>query len=243
MAEDVTPGMLHIVGTPLGNNEDISLRAMRILREVDLIACEERRIAAALLRRLDIRKELIEVNEHTEHGSAKEIVDLIRQGAQVALISDCGMPAFADPGMELVRLVWEERLPLDVAPGPTSVTTALALSGFDLRSFFFRGFLSPNSRERMRQLQELRSISVPIVLMDTPYRLTRLLRDAASVIGDGRVCCLACDLTMPRQRIERGTLSEVSGRFRDGDKYEFVLILDAPSRSASSARHSNRRRR
>lgn len=242
---EVRVGMLHIVGTPLGNIDDISARAVRTLRDADIIACEERRVALRLLKQLGLStdKELIEVNEHTESVASDDVVAAMLAGKRVALISDCGMPVFADPGAVLVRKTWEAGLNVDASPGPTSVMTAIALSGIDMQTFFFRGFLSAKREERIRQLRQLRSVQVPIVLMDTPYRLARLLEDAVAALGGDRYCCIACDLTTPEQSIRRGILSEISASFKDDVRREFILIVSGSARSDSAPYRRTTRRR
>jgi 16S rRNA (cytidine1402-2'-O)-methyltransferase len=224
-------GTLYIVGTPIGNPDDIGARAQRVLSEVEIIACEEHREALRLLKHLGIEKPLIEVNEHTEQEATGEVIGRLRRGASCALISDCGMPVFADPGTQLVNDAYEAGIRVAAVPGPTSLTAALTLCGFDIRRFHFQGFLSPKREIRQKELRTLRQLTIPLVLMDTPYRLIPLLDDCLLIFSPDRQCCVAADLTMPGERIVRGSLKEVHEYFSSHkDKREYVLIIDAPLR-------------
>lgn len=234
VASDETPrtltpgeGRLVIVGTPIGHPDDLSPRAAAALRAADLVVCEERKEAGRILRRLNLRRDLLELNEHTERTATGEALDALHGGACVALVSDCGMPVFADPGTALVRAALDEEIAVDVVPGPTSLTTALAVAGIDVRRFHYHGFLSPKRDERARELARLRSLDIPLVLMDAPYRLQALLDDLARHIGARRIAAVACDLTLPSQLVRRGTLGELADWFRGRPgKREFVIIID-----------------
>lgn len=225
----VTPGegRLIIVGTPIGHPDDLSPRAAASLRAADLVVCEERKQAGRILRRLNLRRDLLELNEHTERAATDDALDALRSGACVALVSDCGMPVFADPGTTLVRAALDEGIDVDVVPGPTSLTTALAVAGINVRRFHYHGFLSPKRDERARELARLRSLDIPLVLLDAPYRLQALLDDLARHIGARRMAAVACDLTLPSQLVRRGTLGELADWFRGRPgKREFVIIID-----------------
>lgn len=229
MPRTLTPGegRLVIVGTPIGHPDDLSPRGAAALRAADLVVCEERKEAGRILRRLNLRRDLLELNEHTERTATGDALDALRGGACVALVSDCGMPVFADPGTALVRAALDEDIAVDVVPGPTSLTTALAVAGIDVRRFHYHGFLSPKRDERARELARLRSLDIPLVLMDAPYRLQALLDDLARHIGARRIAAVACDLTLPSQLVRRGTLGELADWFRGRPgKREFVVIID-----------------
>ncbi len=219
-------GKLILVGTPIGDPGDVSSRALQTLREADLIACEEAPVARRFLSRHGIDKELIEVNEHTEEGIAAEVLREVKEGKVVALISDCGMPVFADPGTRLVSMALSAGLVVDVVPGPDSLTAALAVSGFDAHRFLFYGFLSPNKNERREELSKLRQIDMPLVFLDAPYRLVHVLEDMRTALGGSRRACVACDLTLPGQLVARGSLDKLWKRFaEEGKKREFVIII------------------
>lgn len=219
-------GTLYIVGTPIGNPDDISLRALEVLRSVDYIACEERKTALRLLSRHQIEKELIEVNEHTEKAETEQIVLDMVMGKNVALISDCGMPVFADPGTHLLNEAIDTGIPVTAIPGPTSLTTALAVSGFDAHRFFFYGFLSPKKEERRAELMHLRNFNAPLVFLDAPYRLNQVLEDMLGAFGNSRRAAVACDLTLKGEEVRRGRLDDLIKHYRaDKRKREFVIII------------------
>lgn len=220
-------GSLYIVGTPIGNPKDISLRAIDVLRSVSLIACEESKEGQKLLRSLDIQKPLIEINEHTENQNTSEVVSILRDGNDVALISDAGMPLFADPGLILVQSAIQTGIPVTTIPGPTSIMSALALSGMDVERFYYYGFLSAKKDERRKELRSLINFPHPIVFLDAPYRLNQVLEDIKNIFGKHRSGCVACDLTLPHEDVQRGTLGDLFLRFTSHKKKcEFVIIVE-----------------
>jgi len=224
-------GTLYIVGTPIGNPGDISQRAIETLRKVEAVACEERKEGERLLRTLRIEKPLVQINEHTEKQNTEGILLDLASGKSYALISDCGMPVFADPGTFLIGEAMEMKLPVVVIPGPTSLTTALAISGFDVSRFFFYGFLSPKRAERKAELQQLRAVEVPLVFLDAPYRLLQVLEEMSAVFGKSRRACVACDLTLQRELVRRDSLGRLCDYFSaHPDKREFVIIVGAERR-------------
>ncbi|MCB2204938.1 16S rRNA (cytidine(1402)-2'-O)-methyltransferase [bacterium] len=225
-------GTLYVVGTPIGHPDDISLRAIEVLRSVDYIACEERKTALRLLSGHNIEKELVEVNEHTEKQETDQIVLDLAMGKDIALISDCGMPVFADPGTHLLGEVMDTGIRVTAVPGPTSLTTALAVSGFDAHRFYFYGFLSPKRPERKEELRMLRDFPAPTVFLDAPYRLVQVLEDMTAAYGKGRKAAVAVDLTLPSEEVRRGTLEQLRDHYRAHKrKCEFVIIVDgAPQR-------------
>jgi 16S rRNA (cytidine1402-2'-O)-methyltransferase len=240
MHEGTPAGTLTVVGTPIGHPDDLSARGADALVQADVIACEERREALRLLRRLGVTKDLIEINEHVEAENLEEVLDLLLAGKNVALVSDCGMPIFADPGIQLVRAAIAQGIRLRVVPGPTSLTTALAVSGFDAHRFYVHGFLSPKRPERRAELQRLRSFPSTIVFLDAPYRLAQVLADLAEFFGPQRAACTACDLTLPSELVVRDTLGALARRFAvDRQKREFVLIVEG-STAAEGARRRPR---
>ncbi len=236
-------GKLIVVGTPIGDADDISARAIRTLRNADIIACEEAPIARRLLSRQGIDKELIEVNEHTEEEAAPEVLAEMKHGKIVALISDCGMPVFADPGTRLVSMAINAGIEIDVVPGPDSLTAALAVSGFDAHRFLFYGFLSPNKHARREELAALRQTAMPLVFLDAPYRLVQVLDDMRTAFGGARRACVACDLTLPDQLVARGSLDALWKRFADeGKKREFVIIVGPREKAKVNRQHGLIRR-
>src|SRR3989304_7492692 len=221
------PGKLYIVSTPIGNYEDITLRAVRILKEVDLIICEEFKEARRLLSHLNISKELFSINEHNENENADEIILKLAGGKSAALISDCGTPLFSDPGHLLVQLAIQNKIDVIPIPGASSILPALVGSGIDFKKFYYYGWLSPKKDIRKQQLLDLKKRKEVIVVMDTPYRLRTLLEDVAKLWSKNVPIVLAYELTKEKERFYRGTCEEVL-RFavKENLKGEFVLIVN-----------------
>lgn len=220
----IDKGILYVVATPIGNPRDITLRALDVLQQVDAVICEELREGSTLLKKLNIQKEIILVNEHNESEQAPLIAARLRQNQAMALISDCGTPVFADPGATLIRRLVEEGIQVVPIPGPSSLMAALSVLDSKLDRFIYAGFLPRDRGERRKALKALRLTRYPIVLMDAPYRLSPLLEDLEEVYGSGVNVTLALDLTLPGESILRGTISEVKRRAAQR-KSEFVLIV------------------
>ncbi|MEP0823835.1 MAG: 16S rRNA (cytidine(1402)-2'-O)-methyltransferase [Ignavibacterium sp.] len=220
-------GILYLVATPIGNTEDITLRALRVLKEADLVVYEERKEGARLLREYGIENKPVEtLNEHNEPAASTLIIQELKRGRSVALISDAGTPVFADPGQILVRKAIAAGIRIVPVPGASSVLPALIVSGFPIQTFLFYGFLSPKRPRRIAELQQLKRDRRTIVFMETPYRLLQLLRDMAEVFGSSRNLCVAFDLTLPTEEIFRGTAPELYQKFmKEGRKGEFVVVL------------------
>jgi len=223
-------GCLYVVATHIGNEKDITLRALEILRQVDGVICEEQREGSTLLKKLGVAAPILLLNEHNEDTQAIEIMMRLQKGERLALISDCGTPVFADPGVMLLNMLAESSVPVIPIPGPSSLMAALSVCDFDIKQFIYGGFLSPKEDRRRAELEHWRGLNLPLVLMDTPYRLTSLLNDVAQVFGKGAYINLACDLSLPGERIYRGTVEEVLTR-ANGKKAEFVLLVQAVNRS------------
>lgn len=217
---------LYIVSTPIGNYEDITLRALRILKESDFIICEEYKEARRLLSHYKINKELFPLNEHNENDSANELILKILEGKSAALISDCGTPLFSDPGHLLVDLALQNRIDVIPVPGVSSLLTALVGSGLDFEKFYYYGWLSPKKDLRRKQLLDLRKRKETVVLMDTPYRLKTLLEDIVKLLGANIPCVLAFELTKEKEKFYRGNAQNIlSAVERENLKGEFVLII------------------
>jgi 16S rRNA (cytidine1402-2'-O)-methyltransferase len=220
-------GKLYIVSTPIGNYEDITLRALNILKSADLILCEEYREGRRLLANYKIEKELAELNEHNEKEAVDDILIQIINGKNVALISDCGTPLFSDPGHLLVDVLISQKIQVIPVPGASSLMTALVGSGFDIEKFYYYGWLSPKREERQGQLIRLKGIREVIILLDTPYRLKSLLTDVAKILGNNIPVVLAYQLTMNNERFHRGSAINVLNIVEKNNlKGEFVLIVN-----------------
>lgn len=218
--------MLSLVSTPIGNPDDITLRALRVLREAHAIICEERREGARLLKFYQIENELVELNEHTERAVAPELIARLRNGDHLALISDHGTPLLADPGARLVAHALAEHLPVTAVPGASSVLAALVVSGLPMEAFRFVGMLPVKTEARRAALRRLKDERATWVALDAPYRLAPVLADLRAIIGAERRAVVACELTTPREQIVRGTLGEIVAHFeRHPFKGEFVIVV------------------
>lgn len=217
--------VLYIVATPIGNWKDISLRALEVLKSVNVLICEEYRQGSTLLKKLELpKKELIALNEHNEEEVVPEIINRMVMGESMALVSDCGTPVFADPGHYLIEQAIQFQVEVKPIPGASSLMATLSVLDFNLDRFYFAGFLPREKSERKQAIQSLRNLHVPIVLMDTPYRLTKLLEEVASTFGKNRRITLAMDITLDNELILRGSVSEIQKRVQN-KKSEFVLVV------------------
>jgi 16S rRNA (cytidine1402-2'-O)-methyltransferase len=229
------PGTLYLVATPIGNYEDMTFRALDVLKSVDLVIMEERREGERLMRHFGIDTRVETLNEHNEAGATHNILAHLNEGKSVALVSDCGTPVFADPGQLLVHKAVNLGVRVVPIPGASSLLPALTVSGFPIDRFLFYGWLSPKKERRRTELRLLQRERRTIVLMDTPYRLVPLLRDLADVFGDSRRICVALNLTMPDEQILRGTPPELYRICSEKEyKAEFVIVVEG--RSSDSVR-------
>lgn len=225
------PGMLYLVATPIGNFEDITLRALNVLRSVDLVVYEERREGERLLRHFQIQKPVETLNEHNEAAASFNILTHLQQGKAVALVSDCGTPVFSDPGRLLVRKAIEQDIRIVPVPGASSLMPALTVTGFTIDQFLFYGWLSPKKERRRAELRQLMNERRTIVLMDTPYRLIPLLRDLAEAFGPSRNICIAYNLTMPDEHLFHGSAEKLYQELSRRElKGEFVIVIEGRPR-------------
>ena len=222
-------GTLYVVATPIGHAGEITYRAVEVLSHVDLIVCEERKVASRLLKGLEIPKPLVELNEHNEEEMVNEILLKLIAGQDLALISDCGTPVFSDPGRKLLEILYGSGIPVVPVSGPSSLMSAISVCPFDLKQFFFLGFLPPQTDKRRQVLQRYSSSLNPLILMDTPYRMVKLLDEVATAFGKKQVIFLATDLTLPSERVFLGEVQEVQAQIGQR-KAEFILIIDKPQR-------------
>jgi 16S rRNA (cytidine1402-2'-O)-methyltransferase len=228
-------GVLYLVATPIGNLEDITLRALRILREADQIAAEDTRHTQKLLSHYEISRPLVSYHEHNEVTRAPELVVALEQGAKIALVSDAGMPLVSDPGHRLVALCLRHRIPVVPVPGPSASLTALAASGLPNEEFLFVGFLPQRSGERRRALERLRIEDRTLILYEAPHRIAECVADAREILGD-RPACLARELTKVHEEFRRGLLSEIEQSLRERPaKGEITLLIGAGEAAAGAA--------
>jgi 16S rRNA (cytidine1402-2'-O)-methyltransferase len=225
--DDARTGCLYLVATPIGNLEDITVRAVRVLKEADLIACEDTRHTQKLLQHYGIHKELISYHEHNELTRASELVIQLEEGAQVALVSDAGTPVVSDPGHRLVALCLRHHIPVVPIPGPSAFVAALAASGMPTEEFLFIGFLPARVGPRRKKLAELKSEPRALVLYEAPHRLADTLADAAEILG-GRSAVVAREITKIHEEFLRGTLGELRDAARQREPRGEITLLIGP---------------
>jgi 16S rRNA (cytidine1402-2'-O)-methyltransferase len=222
-----TKGTLYLVATPIGNLEDVTRRALRVLAEADVVACEDTRHTRRLLEHFGIGARTVSYHEHNERERAEELAQLIEGGASVALVSDAGTPGINDPGYRLVRACAERGLRVVPIPGPAAFVAALTASGLPTDEFYFGGFLPARTHARRQRLEAVRSLRATLVFYETPHRIAQALSDAREVLGE-REAVVARELTKLHEEIVRGRLSELAARFSDeaAARGEMVLLID-----------------
>ncbi|HKM84388.1 MAG TPA: 16S rRNA (cytidine(1402)-2'-O)-methyltransferase [Candidatus Acidoferrum sp.] len=231
-------GCLYLVATPIGNLEDITLRALRILKEVDQIACEDTRHSLKLLNHYDIRKPLISYHEHNEMTRAPELVLAMENGASIALVSDAGMPLVSDPGHRLVTLAIRHRIPVVPIPGPAALLAALSASGLPSEEFLFVGFLPARSGERRRALEHLRIEERTMIFYEAPHRIADTVADALAILGN-RPACLAREVTKLHEEFRRGKLFDLVQSLGDRPAKGEITLLIGPPEPAEPGAHVN----
>ncbi len=218
-------GRLYIVGTPIGNLEDITLRALNTLKTCDIIACEDTRRTQKLLNHYDIRTRTISYHEHNEMTRAPELVLKMEQGSVVSLVSDAGTPVLSDPGFRLVHLAVRHKIPVIPVPGPSALVAALTAAGLPMNEFIFTGFLPARRSARLKALKELAGFNKTIVFYEAPHRLTESLRDIQEVLGD-REAVIAREVTKIHEEFIRGYVSEIRVILKkEAVKGELTVIL------------------
>ena len=225
-------GTLYIVATPIGNLEDITQRALRVLGEVDLVACEDTRRTRVLLNHFGIKTKTISYHEHNEPERADQLCKLLESGKDVALVSDAGTPLISDPGFRIVNVATARGLRVIPIPGPSAFVTALSASGLPSDQFFFAGFLPARANARKVKLEELRGIPATLVLYEAPHRIAKTLKDSLDILGN-RNAAVARELTKIHEEFARGSLSELAQRFSENapTRGEIVLIISGPAAS------------
>ncbi|MGC2696359.1 MAG: 16S rRNA (cytidine(1402)-2'-O)-methyltransferase [Candidatus Angelobacter sp.] len=226
MAGDTKRGTLYVVATPIGNLEDMTYRAVRVLREADLIACEDTRHTAKLLQHYQINKPMISYHEHNEAARAEELVAKLAQGLNVAQVSDAGMPGISDPGYRVIRLAIERGFAVVPIPGPSALIAALAAGGLPTDNFQFLGFLPAKSGQRRTTLESLRAAKSTVVVYEAPHRIVETMQDIVEVLGTDRPVVLARELTKLHEEFIRGTAAEVMSRLQGRElKGEMTLLI------------------
>jgi 16S rRNA (cytidine1402-2'-O)-methyltransferase len=226
MSESKNHGTLYVVATPIGNLEDMTYRAVRILQEADLIACEDTRQSRKLLDHYSISKPLVSYHEHNEAERAAELIEKLEQGLTIAQISDAGMPGISDPGYRVVKLAIEHGIPVVPVPGASALVAALAASGLPTDAFEFRGFLPAKSGQRRTLLEEIRPSGHTVVFYEAPHRIRESLQDIAEILGPQRPVVIARELTKVHEEFIRGTAGEILHGLRERElKGEITLLI------------------
>lgn len=219
-------GTLFICPTPIGNLEDISYRVLKTLKEVDIIAAEDTRHTVRLLNHFEIKKKMISYHEHNKMQVGSQIVNMILDGQNVAIVTDAGMPCISDPGEDLVKLCIENSIKIEALPGPSAVVTALAASGLSTRRFLFEGFLDKKKKDRRERLEELKSVRETIIFYESPHRLLETLKEFVNAFGNRKIV-LAREITKKFEEYYRNDILSAIDYFKEkGVKGEFVVLLE-----------------
>jgi len=215
---------LFVVATPIGNLKDITLRAIEVLRSVDIIACEDTRKASILLRSLKISTKTLSYFEHNEQKRLPHLLSVLESGQSVALISNAGTPVLSDPGFALIRAAHDNNIPVHVIPGPSAITASLAVSGLPVHSFVFEGFLPKKPGRRKKAIERLSTESRTIILFESPHRVQRLLKEIHDIMGDRRIA-LCRELTKRHETVHCGTASSLITELKS-IKGECTIVIE-----------------
>ena len=221
------PGTLYLVATPIGNLADITHRALQVLNDVDLIACEDTRHTHKLLNHYGINTKTISYHEHNEQQRATELIDRLKEGTNIAVVSDAGTPSISDPGFRLVRAAIENDISIVPVPGPSALIAALIAAGLPTDEFFFAGFLPARTNARRARLNELKSVPGTLIFYEAPHRLAATLADACEILGE-REAVVARELTKLHEEIRRGLLSKLAADYTEKTdiRGEIVVLID-----------------
>lgn len=240
MSSDVSGGgKLYVIATPIGNLEDITLRALRILKEVEIIAAEDTRHSQHLLAHFGIEKRLVSYHQFNEVKRTAEFLEKLKAGINMALISDAGMPGISDPGERLISACAREGVALEVIPGPSAVLQALVAAGFSMTPFHFGGFLPVKSGARQRELTEARERRCTSIYFESPHRFLRCLQDAQAVMPD-RCLCVARELTKKFEEVRRGVASDLLKHFEGrAIKGEICIVVEGLKKKSQASQIQN----
>ena len=219
-------GILYLCATPIGNLEDMTIRAVRMLKEADLIAAEDTRNSIKLLNHFDIHTPMTSYHEHNRREKGQQLIEKLKSGADIVLITDAGMPAISDPGEDLVRLAAEEGIEVRVIPGASASVSALALSGLDTSKFVFEGFLPVKNKERKQRLAVLAGEERTMIIYEAPHKLKKTLDDLKETFGGERAISLCREITKKHETVQRCTIEEACDYYEKNEpKGEFVLVV------------------
>jgi len=219
-------GLLYICPTPIGNLEDITLRTLNVLKEVDLIAAEDTRHTLKLLNHYNIKKPLLSYHEHNKKSKGEILLEKLMEGAKIALVTDAGMPGISDPGEDIIKLCIKEGIEVIALPGATASILALVVSGFSTGKFVFEGFLPAKQKDRIKELERLKDEERTTILYEAPHRLLALLKDMLDIMGNRNIS-ISRELTKIHEETFRGTIDEAINKFNTvKPKGEFVIVLE-----------------
>lgn len=222
----MSDGVLYVCPTPIGNLEDITIRTLKVLEEVDLIAAEDTRHTLRLLNHYDIKKPMISYHEHNKKSKGEQLLEKLKEGTKIAIVTDAGMPGISDPGEDIIRLSIENGIQVIALPGATASILALVVSGFSTDKFVFEGFLPSKQKERKKELERIQNEERTIILYEAPHRLVKLLKDMLEVLGNRNIS-VSRELTKLHEETFRGTVLEAKEKFENvKPKGEFVLVLE-----------------
>lgn len=230
-------GKLYLVATPIGNLQDITLRAINILKEVDIVAAEDTRQTLKLLNHLEITKPLISYHRHNEEIKTEILIEKLKQGKNIALVSDAGTPVISDPGEEVVKKALDEQIEVIPIPGACALITALIASGLNTKEFVFYGFLSINKKIRKQKLEELKEENKTIILYEAPHKIINTLEDIYKIMGDRKIV-IARELTKIHEEFLRGNVSEILEKYTQ-PKGEHIILIEGIERKESQISFDN----
>ncbi len=232
------PGKLYVVGTPIGNMEDMTYRAVRILSEVDFICAEDTRVTVKLLNHFGIKKPLLSYHEHSASHVSENIISRLQGGESCAVVTDAGMPCISDPGEDLVRMCRDLGIPIEAVPGPTAMATAAAVCGIPAARFSFEGFLSVTKKQRFAHLKSVSSDTHTLIFYEAPHKLRSTLQDMLEYFGDRRVS-VCRELTKIHEEVRRTTLSEAVRYYEENlPRGEYVLVVEGACDKAEKNEYS-----
>jgi len=221
--------MLYLVGTPIGNFDDMTFRAVETLKNVDIIGAEDTRNTLNLLNHFNIKTKLTSYHEHNKASKGKELINMLLDGKNVAIVTDAGMPAISDPGEDIVKLCIENNIPVTTVPGPTAFVSALVMSGFETRGTRFEGFLPAKAGDRQKKLEELKDYNCPIIFYEAPHKLLRTLEHILKVFGNRNIS-LSREITKKFEETLRCNVNEAIKHFTEvNPKGEFVIVVSGAS--------------
>jgi 16S rRNA (cytidine1402-2'-O)-methyltransferase len=233
----MSTGKIYLVPTPIGNLKDITLRALEVLKKVDIVAAEDTRQTLKLLNHFEIKKTLISYHQHNEQGKSEDILQLIEEGKSIAIVTDAGTPGISDPGAVIVQKCIQNNYEFEVLPGATAITTALVYSGLDTTKFIFRGFISRENKERKQLFEEVRDSKETLIFYESPHRLLNTLSILMKELGNRKIS-VCRELTKLHEEITRGSIEEVIEVFSNRTiKGEFVLVVEGKTQDEIDREH------